>query len=189
MINLKKGSRFNLQKEKPGIDRIAVGLGWDINEGASSFPFDLDASVFVLNANGKLVADEYFIFYNNTVSPDGAVMHTGDNRTGVGDGDDETINIDLSKLTPEAVQIIFAITIDEAEKRQQHFGMIPNAVAHIYNRDTNEQFVEYNLTGNFEGVDAVLIGCFSKGENGWEFQAMGDGYPGGLGGLVEFYQQ
>jgi tellurium resistance protein TerD len=188
MINLSKGSKINLQKEKPGIERIAVGLGWDVNEGSSQYPFDLDASVFITNAEGKLIEDEYFVFYNNKMSPDGAVVHTGDNRTGAGEGDDETINIDLSKLNPAAAQIVFAITIDDAKKRAQDFGMVPNAFAHIYNRDTNELFVEYNLSGNFAGADAVLIGRFWKGPAGWEFEALDNAYTDGLAGLVEFYQ-
>lgn len=186
-INLKKGGSINLQKEKPGIDRVAVGLGWDINDGASKFQFDLDASVFLVGPNGKIPADEYFVFYNNKVSPDGAVQHMGDNRTGAGDGDDETITIQLSKVSPDVTQIVFCITIDQAEARQQDFGMITNAFAHIYNMDTNEMFCEYNLQDNYSGSNAMIMGCFNRNGDTWEFQALGNGYPGGLEYLVNYY--
>lgn len=186
-INLKKGGGINLQKERPGIDRIAVGLGWDVNEGSSKFPFDLDASVFLVGANGKILTDEYFVFYNNKTSPDGAVQHMGDNRTGAGDGDDETITIQLSKINPEVVQIVFCISIDQAAQRQQDFGMIPNAFAHIYNLDTNELFCEYQLTESFPGTDALIIGCFNRNGATWDFQALGNAYSGGLEYLVGYY--
>lgn len=186
-INLKKGGSINLEKEKPGIENINVGLGWDVNDGASAFPFDLDASVFMVGANGKIISDEYFVFYNNKISPDGAVTHLGDNRTGAGDGDDETIKIQLSKINPEVVQIVFAITIDQAAERQQNFGMVPNAFTHIYNADTNELFCEYSLTEKFGSADALIIGCFNRNGDSWNFEAMGNAYNGGLEFLVGYY--
>lgn len=188
-INLKKGSSINLQKEAPGLNKIAIGLGWDVNESASSSPFDLDASVFVLNDQNKLVSDEYFVFYNNLKSPDGAVCHLGDNRTGEGDGDDETIMIDLKSLNPSACQIVFAITIDEANTRGQNFGMVPNAFAHIYNAETSELFGEYLLnTGEIASADSTLIARFYKNGDSWEFEALELGYQGGLMTLIELYQ-
>ncbi|MDR0573064.1 MAG: TerD family protein [Tannerella sp.] len=187
-IDLKKGGKINLQKEKPGINKITVGLGWDVNDGASPFPFDCDASVFILGENGKLLADEFFVFYNNLKSPDGAVVHNGDNRTGAGDGDDETINIELSKLNPQATQIVFAITIDKAEERKQDFGMIRNSFARVYNADTGEALCQYLLEEKFSDANALIIGRFYKSGSEWIFEAFDLAYSDGLGGLVEYYQ-
>lgn len=188
-INLKKGGTINLNKEKPGLNNITLGLGWDVPETGATF--DLDASVFILNSDGKLVSDEHFIFFNNLQSPDGAVTHTGDNRTGAGDGDDESVNIQLNKLTSDATQIVFAITIDEATKRNQDFSKVKSAFVRIYNSDTNEMFCQYYLTEKFDGSigsDALLIARFFKSNNEWVFEAMENAYDFGLGGLVEFYQ-
>ena len=187
-IDLKKGGKINLQKEKPGINKITVGLGWDVNEGASPHDFDCDASVFILSENGKLLTDEYFVFYNNTVSPDGAVVHNGDNRTGDGEGDDETINIELSKLNPHVAQIVFAITIDKAEERKQDFGMIANSFARIYNTESGEILCQHLLDEKFPGTNALIIGRFYKSGNEWIFEAFDLAYQDGIGGLVEYYQ-
>jgi tellurium resistance protein TerD len=187
-INLKKGGSINLRKEKPGINKITVGLGWDVNDGASPHQFDCDASVFILGENGKLLTDKHFVFYNNKISPDGAVVHNGDNRTGVGEGDDETINIELSKLNPQVKQIVFAITIDQAEERKQDFGMIANSFARVYNAETNELLCQYLLDEKFSGTNALIIGRFYKSGNDWIFEAFDLAYQNGLGGLVEYYQ-
>jgi tellurium resistance protein TerD len=187
-IDLKKGGTINLQKTKPGISRITVGLGWDVNEGASPYEFDCDASVFILSEDGKLLTEEHFVFYNNLKSPDGAVIHNGDNRTGVGEGDDETINIELSKLNPQAAQIVFAITIDQAEERQQDFGMIANSFARIYNTETSEVLCQYLLDDKFPGTNALIIGRFYKSGSDWVFEAYDLAYQNGLGGLIEYYQ-
>jgi tellurium resistance protein TerD len=187
-IDLKKGGTINLQKEKPGINKVTIGLGWDVNDGASSYDFDCDASVFILGENGKLLTDEYFVFYNNKVSPDRAVVHAGDNRTGAGDGDDESINIELSKLNPQAAQIVFAITIDQAEERKQDFGMIANSFARVYNQETGEVLCQYLLDQKFSGANALIIGRFYKSGSEWIFEAFDFAYQDGLGGLVEYYQ-
>lgn len=187
-IDLKKGGSINLNKEKPGINKITVGLGWDVNEEASPYQFDCDASVFVLGENGKLLSDEYFVFYNNLKSPDGAVFHNGDNRTGAGEGDDETINIELSKLNPKVSQIVFAITIDQAEERKQDFGMIANSFARVYNSATGEVLCQYLLDEKFPGTNALIIGRFYKSGSEWIFEAFDLAYQDGLGGLVEYYQ-
>jgi tellurium resistance protein TerD len=188
-IDLKKGGKINLQKEKPGINKITVGLGWDVNEGTSPHQFDCDASVLILGENGKLLTDEYFVFYNNKISPDGAVVHTGDNRTGIGEGDDEIINIELSKLNPHAMQIVFAITIDQAEERKQDFSMIENSFARVYNTETNEVLCQYLLNEKFPGANALIIGRFyKKNDNEWIFEAFDLAYQDGLGGLIEYYQ-
>lgn len=187
-IDLKKGGSINLNKEKPGVNKITVGLGWDVNEGTSQFQFDCDASVFVLGENGKLLSDEYFVFYNNLKSPDGAVIHNGDNRTGAGEGDDETINIELSKLNPKVSQIVFAITIDHAEERKQDFGMVANSFARVYNSQTGEVLCQYLLDEKFPGTNALIIGRFYKSGSEWIFEAFDLAYQDGLSGLVEYYQ-
>jgi tellurium resistance protein TerD len=184
-IELKKGGSINLNKKNPGINEIIVGLGWDVNEGAQ---FDCDASVFVLGENGKLLSDEYFVFYNNLKSPDGAVVHNGDNRTGEGEGDDETISIELSKLNPQVAQIVFAITIDQAEERKQDFGMIENSFARVYNAITGEILCQYLLNNKFPGSNALIIGRFYRCGNEWIFEAFDLAYNEGLAGLVEYYQ-
>ncbi len=187
MINLKKGGKINLQKTKPGLSKLTLGLGWDVNEGASKFQFDCDASVFILGENGKLISDEHFVFYNNKISPDGSVVHNGDNRTGAGDGDDETINIDLTKISSNARQLVFAISIDQAEERGQDFGMISGAVAHVYDNTNNELLIEYNLNEKFAGTDALLIGRIYLMPEGWEFEALSNAYNGGLQTLIDIY--
>lgn len=188
MINLKKGGTFNLKKEKPQIKNVTLGLGWDVNDGASPYQFDCDASVFILGDNQRLIADEYFVFYNNKVSPDGAVAHQGDNRTGAGDGDDESIKIDLQKIDPRATQIVFVITIDQAEERKQDFGMIAGAFARVYDGDTNETLVQYDLNQKFPGADALIIGRFYKMGSEWIFEALESSYTGGLQTLIDIYQ-
>jgi tellurium resistance protein TerD len=187
-INLKKGGSINLQKEKPGINKVTVGLGWDVNEGASPYPFDCDASVFILGENGKLLTDEHFVFYNNLKSPDGAVVHNGDNRTGAGEGDDETIGIELSKLNSQVSQIVFAITIDQAEERKQDFGIIENSFARVYNTETGELLCQYLLDEKFAGANALIIGRFYRSGNEWIFEAFDLAYQGGLSSLIEYYQ-
>ncbi|MEI8048741.1 MAG: TerD family protein [Bacteroidota bacterium] len=187
-INLAKGGSINLQKEKPGIDNVTVGLGWDPNAGASSFDFDLDASVFVLGENGKLLSDEHFVFYNNKTSPDGAIVHMGDNRTGAGDGDDEVVNIQLSKISPLVMQIVFAITIDQATERKQDFSMVENSFARVYNAASGEMLCQYTLQDKFPGSDALLIGRFYRSGSEWVFEALENAYNNGLGGLIEYYQ-
>lgn len=187
-INLKKGGSINLQKEKPGINSIIIGLGWDVSDGASPFQFDCDASVFILGENGKLLTDDYFVFYNNLKSPDGAVVHNGDNRTGAGDGDDETINVVLSNLNPQVSQIVFAITIDKAKERKQDFGMIKNSFARVYNAETGEVIFQYLLEEKFSGANALIIGRFYRSGSEWVFEAFDLAYQDGLDGLVEYYQ-
>jgi tellurium resistance protein TerD len=186
-INLKKGGSINLHKEKPGISKITVGLGWDTNDSASSHPFDLDASVFILGENGKLLSEGDFVFYNNLKSTDGAVQHSGDNRTGAGDGDDETIYIELPKINPAAQQIVFAITLDKAEERKQDFGMVKNSFARVYNTETSEVLCQYVLEEKFSGANALIIGRLCKSASEWVFEAFDLAYNEGLEGLVEYY--
>lgn len=137
-INLEKGQRVNVN-----LPKFVVGLGWDANASSTGQDFDLDASVFVLGEKKKLLTDSHFVFYNNLTSPDGAVEHTGDNLTGDGDGDDESIKIDLSKINPNATELCFVVTIHDAENRKQNFGQVRNSFVRVYNPDTKEEILKY----------------------------------------------
>lgn len=181
-INLQKGQRIEI-----GLSKVGVGLGWDPNEG-TGFDFDLDASAFMVGANKKLPKDEFFVFYNNTLSPDGAVETTGDDLTGgSSDGDDETLKIDLSKVDPQIEEIIFTVTIHEADTRHQNFGQVHNSFIRIYNAQTNEEIAKYELDEDFSVETAVEFGRLYKRNGEWKFEAMGIGYKGGLQYFVDKY--
>ena len=175
MINLEKGQRVNVD-----LPKFTIGLGWDTNSSSTGVDFDLDASVFILGGNRKILNDNYFVFYNNLKSPDEAVEHTGDNLTGEGDGDDESIKIDLSKLTPAATEIVVVVTIHQAESRKQNFGQVHNSFVRIYNTDTNEEILKYELEEDFSVETAVEFGRIYKKNGQWKFEALGVGQKGGL---------
>lgn len=181
-INLEKGQRVNVN-----LPKFVVGLGWDANSSATGQDFDLDASVFVLGENKKVLADEYFVFYNNLKSPDGAVEHTGDNLTGAGDGDDESIKIDLSRINSKANEICFVVTIHEAENRRQNFGQVRNSFVRVYNPDTNEEILRYELEEDFSIETAVEFGRLYKRNGEWKFEAVGVGQKGGLADYLNKY--
>ena len=153
MINLEKGQRVNVELQK-----FTIGLGWDTNESDTGADYDLDASAFILGENRKILSDEYFVFYNNLKSPDGSVTHTGDNLTGEGDGDDESIRVDLSKINPKAVEICFVVTIHEADERRQNFGQVRNSFIRIYNTETGEEIMKYELEEDFSIETSVEFG-------------------------------
>ncbi|WP_370794350.1 TerD family protein [Bacteroides stercorirosoris] len=175
MINLEKGQRVNIE-----LQRFTIGLGWDTNESSSGDGFDLDASAFILGENRKIFADEYFVFYNNLKSPDGAVEHTGDNLTGEGDGDDESLKVDLSKINSQATEICFVVTIHAAVERKQNFGQVHNSFIRIYNTDTNEEILKYELEEDFSVETAVEFGRLYKKSGQWKFEAIGVGQKQGL---------
>jgi tellurium resistance protein TerD len=183
-ISLEKGQRIEI-----GLTKVSVGLGWDPNEG-SGFDFDLDASAFMLGANKKLPKDEYFVFYNNQKSPDGSVESTGDDLTGGNSdgGDDETLNVDLTKVDPQVQEIIFTATIYKAEERKQNFGQVRNSYIRIYNSITNEEIARYDLDEDFSIETAVEFGRLYRRNGEWKFEAMGIGNKGGLQALVNKYQ-
>ena len=135
-VNLTKGGRISLNKEAPGLKKILIGLGWDTNASDTGADFDLDASVFLLDSNAKVANEKDFVFYNNLSSSDGSVVHTGDNRTGEGDGDDESIKVDLSKISSSIKEIAIVVTIHEAAQRKQNFGMVRNAFIRLVNDKT-----------------------------------------------------
>ena len=182
--SLEKGQRIEI-----GLSKVSVGLGWDPNEG-SGFDFDLDASAFMLGANKKLPKDEYFVFYNNQKSPDGSVESTGDDLTGGNSdgGDDETLNVDLTKVDPQVQEIIFTATIYKAEERKQNFGQVRNSYIRIYNSITNEEIARYDLDEDFSIETAVEFGRLYRRNGEWKFEAMGIGNKGGLQALVNKYQ-
>ncbi len=183
MINLEKGQRVNVE-----LPKFTIGLGWDTNSSSTGVDFDLDASAFILGENKKLLSDEYFVFYNNLKSPDGAVEHTGDNLTGEGEGDDESIRIDLSKISPNANEICFVVTIHKADERKQNFGQVHNSFIRIYNTDTNEEIMKYELEEDFSIETAVEFGRLYRRNGQWKFEAIGVGMKGGLGDYVNKYQ-
>ena len=175
-VSLSKGGRVSLSKEAPGLKNIKVGLGWDANATDTGSQFDLDASVFLVGKDGKVLSDDHFIFYNNTTSPDGAVVHQGDNRTGEGDGDDEVIEIDLSKVDPKVDKIIFTVTIDEAESRGQNFGQVNNSLIRIVNQDSGVEITKYELDEDYSSETAINFGELYRKNDGWNFKAVGAGF-------------
>ena len=181
-INLTKGQRIEI-----GLNKVGIGLGWDPNAGTGS-DFDLDASAFMLGANKKIPQDEFFVFYNNPLSPDGAVESSGDDLTGGNsDGDDETLGVDLSKVDPKIQEIIFTVTIHDYEARRQNFGQVRNSFIRIYNSLNNEEIAKYDLDEDFSVETAVEFGRLYKRNNEWKFEAMGIGYKGGLQYFVSKY--
>jgi len=182
-INLVKG-----QKVDVGLQKVGVGLGWDPNQAAGGTVFDLDASAFMLNASKKLPNDQHFVFYNSPRSPDGAVESTGDNKTGAGDGDDETINVDLARVDKEVQEIIFVVSIDEAEVRKQNFGQVSNSYIRIYDATSKEELCKYELGEDFSIETCIEFGRLYRREGQWRFEAMGNGVKTGLQGLIGKYK-
>ncbi|WP_449388370.1 TerD family protein [Chryseobacterium lineare] len=182
-INLQKGQRENINAPK-----FTVGLGWDTNNTSTGTAFDLDASLFLLGENKKLISDNHFIFYNNLESPDKAVIHSGDNLTGDGAGDDEQIKIDLTKIDPAVKEITVVITIHEADARRQNFGQVRNSFIRIFNTDTNEEILKYELDEDFSIETAVEFGRIYNRNGEWKFEAVGSGQREGLEKFVSIYQ-
>jgi len=182
-IILTKGANTSIGS----LQQFMVGMGWDTNATDSGQAFDLDASAFLLNSNGKAISENHFIFYNNLKSPDGCVEHTGDNTTGVGDGDDETIKVDLSKLPAGCEKITFVVTIHDAENRRQNFGQVRNAFVRIYDPTTNEEILKYDLGEDFSIETAVEFGELYMKDGSWKFKAIGSGFAGGLQKFVDRY--
>ena len=180
-INLEKGQRQIIEAPK-----FTVGLGWDSNPAASGEGFDLDASVFLVGANGKIPSDNHFVYYNNLKSPDEAVIHLGDNTTGAGDGDDEKIQIDLSKISADVNEICFVVTLHHADTKKQNFGQVRNSFIRITDQANNE-LVKYELDEDFSIETAVEFGRLYKRNNEWKFEAVGVGMKGGLQDFLTKY--
>ena len=186
-ISLTKGQKVDLTKNNPGLKNVLVGLGWDINRFDSGSDFDLDASAFLVQENGKVSGDQDFIFYSNLEHPSGAVVHLGDNRTGAGDGDDEQSTVDLSKVPENIARIAFTVTIYDAESRRQNFGQVANAFIRLVNADTDEEIVRYDLGEDFSIETAMVVGELYRHNGEWKFNAIGSGYQGGLAALCANY--
>lgn len=185
-ISLSKGGNVSLSKEAPGLDRIMVGLGWDVR-ATDGQDFDLDASAFACNAGGKVRSDMDFCFYNNKNVAGGAVVHQGDNRTGEGDGDDEQIEITLSKLPADVDKVAVVVTIHDGDSKGQTFGQVSNAFIRLVDANTNAEVVRYDLSEDASVETAMILGEVYRHGAEWKFRAVGQGFKGGLGPLAGHY--
>ncbi|AIQ44744.1 MULTISPECIES: TerD family protein [unclassified Paenibacillus] len=186
-INLSKGQKIDLTKTNPGLSKIKVGLGWDTNKYDGGKDFDLDVSVFLTNANGKVDKETNFIFFNNKQNENGSVVHAGDNRTGEGDGDDEVIDIDLKSIPADVEKVAFTITIYEAEQRSQNFGQVSRSYVRIVNEESNVELIRFDLGEDFSVETGVVVGELYRNAGEWKFSAIGSGYKDGLAGLTRDY--
>jgi tellurium resistance protein TerD len=185
-VSLSKGGNVSLSKEAPGLSRILIGLGWDLRS-SDGVDFDLDASVFMVDAAGKVRSDNDFIFYNNLKSTDGSVVHTGDNRTGEGDGDDESVKVSLNGVPTDIQKLAVAVTIHEAVSRSQSFGQVNNAFIRILNDDNGTELARYDLSEDASTETAMVFGEVYRNGAEWKFRAVGQGFAGGLGPLARNY--
>ena len=186
-INLSKGGNINLSKTAPTMSQVDLGLGWN-PRATDGKAFDLDAVAFLTGEDGKVRLDGEFIFFNQKVSPCGSVTHNGDNRTGDGDGDDETISVDLSKVPQEVAKIVFAVTIHEGQQNSQNFGMVDKAYIRVINQDANaEELARFDLSEDGSTEVAMIFGELYRHSGEWKFKAVGQGFSGGLGALAASY--
>nr|WP_309594259.1 TerD family protein [Moraxella osloensis] len=185
-ISLTKGGNVNLSKEAPNLTNIAVGLGWN-PRATDGQAFDLDAVAFLVNESGKVRADADFIFFNNLKSSDGSVEHTGDNRTGEGDGDDEVIKVDLTKVPADVSKVVFCAVIYDGQARNQNFGQVANAYIRIVNTQGDAEVARYDLSEDSSTETAMIFGELYKNNGEWKFRAVGQGFAGGLGPLAASY--
>jgi len=182
-VSLSKGANVSLTKEAPGLTAILVGLGWDARS-TDGKEFDLDASVFMVGADGKVLSDKGFIYFKNLKSEDGSIEHLGDNLTGAGDGDDEQVKVDLSKVPAEIEKLVFAVTIYDAEDRGQNFGQVSNAFMRIVNQDGDTELARFDLSEDAAAETAMIFGEVYKKGDEWKFKAVEQGFAGGLGPLA-----
>ncbi len=182
-VCLKKGQKVSLTKDNPGLKKVVVGLGWDVNAFDTGGDFDLDAAAFLLEDSGKVSNSGDFVFYGNLSHASGSVVHQGDNLTGVGEGDDEQIKIDLSNVPDSVTKIAFTVTIYEAEARRQNFGQVSNAFIRIYNEESGEEMIRYDLGEDFSIETAAVFGELYRNGSEWKFNAIGSGFQGGLAAL------
>ena len=182
-VTLAKGGNVSLAKEAPGLTKVLVGLGWD-ERTTSGAAYDLDASAVMVGASGKVPTDAYFVFYNNLTSPDGSVEHTGDNLTGVGEGDDESIRVDLAAVPPEIERIVFPVSIHEAVERRQNFGQVRNAYIRVLDATTEREVTRFDLAEDASSETAMIFGELYRRGTEWKFRAVGQGYTSGLRGIA-----
>ena len=182
-VSLSKGGNVSLTKEAPGMTKVVIGLGWDANSFTGS-EFDLDAQAIMIGADGKVPNDGFFVFFNQLKSPEGSVEHTGDNRTGEGDGDDEKINVDLSLVPAEIEKVVFTVAIYDADTRKQSFGQVRNAFIRVVNADGGTEVARYDLSEDASTETAMVFGELYRNGSDWKFRAVGQGYANGLRGIA-----
>jgi tellurium resistance protein TerD len=182
-VSLSKGGNVSLSKQAPGLTAVLVGLGWDART-TSGADFDLDASALLVNASGRVLSDDHFVFFNNLKSPDGSVEHTGDNLTGEGDGDDESIKVDLSRVPGDVEKIVFTVSIYDAESRGQSFGQVRNAYIRVGNQADGVELTRYDLSEDASTETAMIFGEVYRHGSEWKFRAVGQGYQSGLAGIA-----
>ncbi|MCZ1003421.1 MULTISPECIES: TerD family protein [Streptomyces] len=182
-VSLAKGGNVSLSKEAPGLSAVLVGLGWDVRTTTGA-DFDLDASALLLNESGKVVSDQHFVFYNNLKSPDGSVEHTGDNLTGEGEGDDESVKVNLAAVPMDVTRIVFPVSIHDAENRGQSFGQVRNAFIRVANQAGGAELARYDLSEDASTETAMVFGELYRNGAEWKFRAVGQGYASGLSGIA-----
>lgn len=187
-VNLSKGQRVSLTKENPNLNKIHVGLGWDVNQVGGT-DFDLDASLFLLGKSGKVDEQRNFIFFNNLQNPNGSVRHTGDNLTGAGDGDDESIKVELTNVPMDVEKIVFTVSIYQAVMRKQNFGMVSNAFIRIVDEASGKELLRYDLTEDYSLSSSLIVGELYRHNGEWKFNAVGTGVAEEINGLVARYLQ
>ena len=187
-VSLSKGGNVSLTKEAgaAGLFRVEVALGWDVRT-TTGVDFDLDASALMLNASGKVVSDQHFVFYGNLASPDGSIVHQGDNLTGEGDGDDEVVNVDLTAVPAEVERVVFPVSIYDADVRGQNFGQVMNAYIRVVNADNSQELTRYDLSEDASSETAMVFGELYRRDGEWKFRAVGQGYASGLAGIARDY--
>jgi tellurium resistance protein TerD len=185
-VSLVKGGNVSLTKEAPGLTNVVVGLGWDVRTTTGA-DYDLDASAIMLNANGKVISDQHFVFFNNLTSPDGTVEHTGDNLTGEGEGDDEAIRVNLAAMAPDVAKVVFPVSIYDADARAQNFGQVSNAFIRVVNEADQSELTRFDLTEDASTETAMVFGELYRHGTEWKFRAVGQGYASGLAGIARDY--
>lgn len=183
-VSLTKGGNVSLTKEAPGLSNVMVGLGWD-ERSTDGAAFDLDASALLVGLDGKVLSDKHFVFFNNLSSPEGSVEHTGDNLTGSGDGDDESIKVNLTSVPAECDKIVFPVTIYDADNRKQNFGQVRNAFIRVLDGNSSAEIVRYDLAEDFSTETAMVFGELYRNNGEWKFRAVGQGYTSGLAGIAK----
>lgn len=186
-VSLTKGQRVDLTKGRPSLKKVLIGLGWDVNQYDGEADFDLDASIFMTKENGKVGSDDDFIFYGNLEHRTKSVIHSGDNRTGDGDGDDEVIKVDFDTIPSDYTNLSVAVTIYDADNRLQNFGMVNNAYVRVADEETGEELIRYDLSEDFSTETAIVVAEIYKKNGEWKFKAVGSGYNGGLVSLCKQY--
>ena len=185
-VSLTKGGNVSLTKEAPGLTNVVVGLGWDVRTTTGT-EFDLDASAILLGADGKVLSDKHFVFFNNLVSPDGTVEHTGDNLTGEGEGDDEQVKVNLAGMAGDVEKVVFPVSIYDADARSQSFGQVRNAFIRVVNGANQQEIARYDLTEDASTETAMVFGELYRHGSEWKFRAVGQGYASGLAGIARDY--